>query len=70
VQRAFFEMNLPAAQRVEHPVIGGIYRDELERSFAVLNISDNAALLEYADGTLTTVELLQWPKLHPKEAIF
>ena len=63
-------MNLPAAQRVEHPVIGGIYRDELERSFAVLNISDNAALLEYADGTLTAVELHSWQKLRPKQTVF
>jgi hypothetical protein len=63
-------MNLPAAHRVEYPVIGGIYRDESERSFAVLSISDNVALLEYADGTLTAVELHSWQQLRPKQTVF
>ena len=63
-------MNLSIGHRVEHPVIGGIYRDESERSFAVLNISENVALLEYADGTLTTVELHYWHQLDPRRAVF
>jgi hypothetical protein len=56
--------------RIEHPVIGGIYRDESERSFAVLSISGTMALLEYADGTLTAVELRNWQQLQPKQAVF
>lgn len=63
-------MNTYKNQLIEHPVIGGIYRDESERSFAVLNIADNVALLEYADGTLATVGLHHWPQLHPKQAVF
>jgi len=65
-----FDVNLPLGHRVENPVIGGIYRDESERSFAVQKISENVALLEYADGTFTTIELHHWPRLHPKQAVF
>jgi hypothetical protein len=63
-------VNLPPLHRVEPPLIGGIYRDESERSFVVLNISDNVALLEYADGTLTAVDVHNWQKLGPRQAIF
>jgi hypothetical protein len=63
-------VNPPVGQCIEHPVIGGIYRDESGRSFAVLNISDNVVLLEYADGALTAIELHNWQKLHPKQAVF
>ena len=63
-------MNPATRHPIEHPLIGGIYRDDSERSFAVLNISNNVALLEYADGTLTTVELHNWPQLCPRQAIF
>ena len=63
-------MNPTAGYHIEHPLIGGIYRDDSERSFAVLSISNNVALLEYADGTLTTVQLHNWPQLCPRQAIF
>jgi len=63
-------VNTTAGHCVEPPVIGGIYRDESERSFAVLNISDNVALSEYADGSLTAVELRNWQRLYPRQAIF
>jgi hypothetical protein len=65
-----FDVNPPVGHRIEPPVIGGIYRDESERSFAVLNISDKVALLEYADGTFTAVELQNWKQLRPRQAIF
>ena len=63
-------MNLPAGHDVEPPIIGGIYSDESERSFAFLNVSNNIALLEYADGTLATVELHHWQQLRPRQAMY
>lgn len=63
-------MNSATGDHIEPPLIGGIYRDDSERSFAVLTISTNVALLEYADGTLATVELHHWQQLRPRQAIF
>ena len=54
----------------EGPVVGGIYRDGLDRSFAVLSISGSAALLEYADGSVASVTLRDWHRLHPRSAVY
>lgn len=54
----------------QRPVVGGIYRDKSGNSLAVVNIIGNKALLEYANGTLTTVDINNWQLLHAQSAIF
>jgi hypothetical protein len=52
------------------PVVGGIYRDKSGSSLVVVNVVGGKALLEYANGTITTVDINNWQLLHPKSAAF
>lgn len=64
-----FNMNMKEHPK-QRPVVGGIYRDKSGNSLAVVNIIGNKALLEYANGTLTTVDINNWQLLHAQSAIF
>jgi hypothetical protein len=52
------------------PVVGGIYRDKSGSSLVVVNVVGGKALLEYANGTITTIDVNNWQLLHPKSAAF
>ena len=54
----------------DDPVVGGIYRDKSGESLVVLTIVGNEALLEYADGSVTAIEVDKWQMLHPQPAVF
>ncbi len=64
-----FDMNMKQHPK-QRPVVGGIYRDKSGNSLAVVNIIGNKALLEYANGTLTTVDINNWQLLHAQSATF
>lgn len=55
-------------QYAQQPVVGGIYRDRTGSSLAVVNVVGNKVLLEYANGTITTVDINNWQSLHPQTA--
>jgi hypothetical protein len=55
---------------VPHPVVGGIYRDKSGQSLVVLTVVGNEALLEYADGSITAIDVNNWRLLHPQPAAF
>lgn len=57
----------PSSQR---PVIGGIYHDKSGRILVVLSIIDDKVLLEYASGTVSTIEVNTWQKLQPQIAVY
>jgi hypothetical protein len=54
----------------QRPVVGGIYRDKSGSSLVVLNVVGNKALLEYANGNITTIDINNWPMLRPQSAAF
>jgi hypothetical protein len=51
-------------------VAGGIYRDKSGESFVVLHILGQEALLEYASGWITCIDIDRWSQLHPQPAVF
>ena len=55
-----------AVHCVEQPVVGGIYRDRTGSSLVVVNVVGNKVLLEYANGTITTVDIDNWQLLYPE----
>jgi hypothetical protein len=55
---------------IHHPVVGGIYRDKSDSSLVVLTVVDNEALLEYANGTITTIDVTNWRLLQFRPALF
>ena len=55
-------------QSVQPPTEGGIYRDGSDSSFAVVKIVGNDAILEYANGAITSIDLNQWYSLDPRPA--
>jgi hypothetical protein len=55
-------------QSVQPPTEGGIYRDWSDNSFAVVKIVGNDAILEYANGAITSIDLNQWYFLDPRPA--
>jgi hypothetical protein len=55
---------------MQRPTVGGIYRDCSDSSFAVVKIVGNKAILEYANGAITGIEINQWYLLHPRPATF
>ena len=59
------------AQHSSHrPVVGRIYHDKSGRSLVVLSIIDDKVLLEYASGTVSTIEVNMWQKLQPQIAVY
>ena len=55
---------------IHHPVVGGIYRDKSGSSLVVLTVVGNEALLEYANGTIATIDVANWQMLQPWPALF
>jgi hypothetical protein len=54
----------------KQPVIGGIYRDKSGSSLVVVNVVGGKVLLEYANGTVTSVDARNWQRLRPQTAIY
>jgi hypothetical protein len=57
-----------ARHHVQPPVVGGIYRDKSGSSLVVVNVVGDRVLLEYADGTVASVDASCWQQLHPQTA--
>jgi hypothetical protein len=54
----------------QHPVVGGIYRDMSGSSLVVVNVVGGKVLLEYANGTVTSVDARNWQQLHPQASVY
>jgi hypothetical protein len=50
----------------QQPGVGGIYRDKSGSSLVVMNAVDHKVLLEYANGTITTVDANNWQLTCPE----
>ena len=57
----------PSSQR---PIAGNICRDNSGSSLVVVNVVGGKVLLEYASGTITTVEVENWQQLQPRIAVY
>ena len=60
-------MDLHSSQQ---PVVGGIYHDKSGSSLVVLSIVGGKVLLEYANGTVTSIDAKNWQQLQPQIAIY
>jgi hypothetical protein len=64
-------IDVNVARHSKHqPVVGGIYRDKSGSSLVVVSVVGDKALLEYANGNITTIDVNSWPLLHPQSAAF
>jgi hypothetical protein len=54
----------------QRPVVGGIYHDKSGSSLLVLNLIGDKVLLEYANGTVTRVDVSNWQQLEPRIAVY
>ena len=63
------EMNMSQLSS-QQPIVGGIYRDKSGSSLVVVNVVGNRILLEYANGSITTIDVSKWRLLKPKSAAF
>ena len=54
----------------QQPVVGGIYRDKSGSSLLVVNVVGGKVLLEYANGTVTSVDDRNWQQLHPQISVY
>ena len=54
----------------QHPVVGGIYRDKSGSSLVVVDVVRGQVLLEYANGTITSVDDRNWQLLHPQISVY
>ena len=54
----------------QQPVVGGIYHDKSGNSLVVLNIVGGKVLLEYASGTVTSIDAKNWQQLEPQLAVY
>jgi hypothetical protein len=63
------EMNM-AQHSGRHPLVGGIYRDKSGSSLVVVNVVGNRVLLEYANGTITSIDVSKWPLLKRRTAAY
>jgi hypothetical protein len=63
------EVNMKQQPKLQ-PVVGGIYRDKSGSSLAVVNVVGDKALLEYANGTITTIDVTDWQLLHAESAVY
>ena len=54
----------------QQPVVGGIYRDKSGSSLVVVNVIGGKVLLEYANGTVTSVDARNWQQLHPQISVY
>jgi hypothetical protein len=63
------EVNMKQHPKLQ-PVVGGIYRDKSGSSLVVVNVVGGKALLEYANGTITSVDARNWQQLHPQISVY
>jgi hypothetical protein len=68
-ERRNVQMNT-AQHSTQRPVVGGIYHDKSNSSFVVLSIIADKALLEYASGAITSVDVKNWQRLQPHTAAY
>jgi hypothetical protein len=61
------KMNQHSKQR---PVVGGIYRDKSGSSLVVLNVIGDTILLEYANGTVASVNARNWQQILAQKAAY
>jgi hypothetical protein len=54
----------------QQPIVGGVYLDKSGSSLVVLNIVGDRVLLEYASGTITSIDARNWQQLEPQVAVF
>jgi hypothetical protein len=54
----------------QQPVVGGIYRDKSGSSLVVLNVVGDKVLLEYANGTVASLDARNWQQLQPQIAAY
>jgi len=54
----------------QRPVIGGIYRDKSGSSLVVLSIVRGKIILEYANGTVTSINIRNWLRIRPQSAVY
>jgi hypothetical protein len=54
----------------QQPIVGGIYRDNSGSSLVVVNVVGNKVLLEYANGSITTIDVSKWSLMNPKTAAY
>jgi len=54
----------------QQPVVGGIYRDKTGSSLVVVNVIGGKVLLEYANGTVTSVDAGNWHQLCPQISVY
>jgi hypothetical protein len=59
-----------AGHHLQPPVVGGIYRDKSGSSLVVVDVIGGKVLLEYANGTVTSVDSNHWQQLHPQTAVY
>ena len=54
----------------QRPVLGGIYRDKSGSSLVVPSIVEGKVILEYANGTVTSVNTRNWQLIRPQSAVY
>jgi len=54
----------------QQPIVGGIYRDKSGSSLVVVSVVGAKVLLEYADGTVTSVDDSNWQQLQPQISVY
>ena len=54
----------------QQPAVGSIYHDKTDGSFVVLKIAGGKILLEYASGTVTSLDAEHWQQLQPQIAVY
>ena len=57
-------------QANQRPIIGSIHHDNSGSSRVVLNIVGDKVLLEYASGTVASVDVENWQQLQPQIAVY
>ena len=54
----------------QQPIVGGIYRDKSGGSLVVLNVVGDKVLLEYANGTVASLDVSNWQQLQAQIAVY
>jgi hypothetical protein len=67
-ERRSVEVN--TKQHSEQPVVGGIYRDNSGSSLVVLSVVGDKVLLEYANGTVASLDASNWQQIQPQIAVY
>jgi hypothetical protein len=54
----------------QRPVVGGIYRDKSGSSLVVLSIVGGKVILEYANGTVMSINTRNWQRIRPQSTVY